>query len=98
MATMRAVIVRAPTGFGPVDVPIPACPAGGLLLKLRAWGLCGSGVRTLRSGHPKVTLPWIIGREISGEVVETASPDVGPWRKGDLLSVAPPVYCGFTRI
>ncbi len=94
MATMRAIMVRAPMDFGPVDVPVPECPEGGLLLKVRACGLCGSDLRTLRSGHRKVTLPWIIGHEISGEVVATGGRQAGPWRKGDLLSVAPLVYCG----
>jgi len=80
--------------FGPEDVPIPECPAGGLLLKVRACGLCGSDLRTLRSGHRKVTFPWIIGHEISGEVAQTGNRYQGPWRTGDLLSVAPVVYCG----
>jgi L-iditol 2-dehydrogenase len=87
-------MVHAPMDFGLVDVPVPECPAGGLLLKVRACGLCGSDLRTLRSGHRKVTLPWIIGHEICGEIVETTSPCAGKWRKGDLLSVAPLVYCG----
>jgi L-iditol 2-dehydrogenase len=91
---MRAIMVRAPMDFGPVDVPMPACPEGGLLLKVRACGLCGSDLRTLRSGHRKVKLPWIIGHEISGEVVDTGSRYEGRWKAGDLLSVAPLVYCG----
>ena len=59
--TMQAVVVRAPMEFDVETVPVPECPAGGFLLKVIACGLCGSDLRTLRSGHRKVTLPWIIG-------------------------------------
>lgn len=91
---MKAAIVRAPMDFGVEEVPIPAVADEGLLLKVIACGLCGSDLRTLRSGHRKVTLPWIIGHEISGEVVELGPKYRGQWQVGDLLAVGPVVYCG----
>lgn len=94
MSTMSALVVRAPMDFGIEEVPVPDCPAGGLLLKVLACGLCGSDLRTLRRGHHRVTLPWIIGHEICGEILEAGSEVQGSWQVGDLLSVAPPVYCG----
>jgi L-iditol 2-dehydrogenase len=94
MTTMKAVMVRAPMNFGLEDVPVPECPSGGLLLNVRACGLCGSDLRTLRSGHRKVTFPWILGHEISGEVAAVGDRYRGPWKRGDRLSVAPLVYCG----
>ena len=75
-------------------VPAPTCPEGGLLLKVNACGLCGSDLRTLRSGHRKVTFPWIIGHEICGKVVEIGSRYQGQWQKGDQLAVGPVAYCG----
>ena len=92
--TMRAVVVRAPMQFAVEDVPIPDVPDGGFLLKVEACGLCGSDLRTLRSGHRKVTLPWIIGHEICGVVAETGPGYTGPWRPGEMLSMGPVVYCG----
>jgi L-iditol 2-dehydrogenase len=92
--TMKAVVVRAPMDFGVEEVPIPEVPREGFLLKVYACGLCGSDLRTLRSGHIRVTLPWIIGHEVSGWVEEVGEDYAGPWRKGDLLAVAPFVYCG----
>jgi L-iditol 2-dehydrogenase len=80
--------------FGVEDVPAPEAPEGGLLLEVAACGLCGSDLRTLRSGHPKVTLPWIIGHEISGRVVEVGPKYEGAWQVGDLLAVGPMAYCG----
>lgn len=90
---MKAVVVRAPMEFDVEDVPEPEVPAGGLLLKVVACGLCGSDLRTLRSGHRKVTLPWIIGHEICGTVVKTGDNYQGRWKEGDLLAVGPVVYC-----
>ena len=80
--------------FDVEDVPAPEAPAGGLLLDVKACGLCGSDLRTLRSGHRKVTLPYVIGHEICGVVAETGPGYSGPWQRGDLLSMGPVVYCG----
>jgi len=92
---MKAVLVRAPMQFDLEDVPVPECPEGGLILKVIACGLCGSDLRTLRSGHSEVTFPWIIGHEVCGTVVETGSNYQGQWQKGDMLAVGPVVNCGF---
>jgi L-iditol 2-dehydrogenase len=91
---MKAVVVQAPMLYGLENVPIPEAPRGGLLLKVDAAGLCGSDLRTLRYGHRKVKLPWIIGHEICGRVVETGAGYQGAWQVGDLLAVGPLAYCG----
>jgi len=91
---MKAVVVRAPMDFGVEEVPDPQVDPGGLLLKVDACSLCGSDLRTLRSGHHRVTLPWIIGHEIAGTVVDLGAKYTGPWHVGERLAVAPIVYCG----
>ena len=91
---MQAVVVRAPMDFGVESVPVPAAPPGGLLLHIKACGLCGSDLRTLRYGHRKVQLPYVIGHEICGVVAETGPGYGGRWATGDLLSMGPVVYCG----
>jgi L-iditol 2-dehydrogenase len=91
---MKAVVVRAPMTFAVEEVPPPEVPVDGLLLDVKACGLCGSDLRTLRSGHRKVTFPWTIGHEICGVVAETGPGYAGPWQRGDLLSLGPVVYCG----
>jgi len=92
--TMKAVVVHTPMVFGLEDVPAPDVPEGGLLLRVIACGLCGSDLRTMRSGHRKVTFPWTIGHEICGQVVEVGARYQGPWCEGDLLAVGPLAYCG----
>lgn len=91
---MRAVLVRAPMDFEVVDLQRPDCPADGVLLRVLACGLCGSDLRTLRSGHHRVTLPWVIGHEVSAIVAEAGSSYRGRFPVGARLSVAPLVYCG----
>jgi L-iditol 2-dehydrogenase len=91
---MKAVVVRAPMDFGVEMVPMPEVPVGGLLLQVQACGLCGSDLRTLRSGHRKVALPWIIGHEICGEVAAVGPGYAGAWTVGDRLAVGPLAYCG----
>jgi L-iditol 2-dehydrogenase len=91
---MNAIVVRAPMQFSVEKIPLPDAAAGGLLLKVEAVGLCGSDLRTLRNGHPRVTFPWVIGHEICGRGVETGARYQGPWQVGELLAVGPLVYCG----
>lgn len=93
-ATMQAVVVRAPMEFGVEEVAAPVVPEGGFLLDIKACGLCGSDLRTLRSGHRKVTFPWTIGHEISGTIAEIGPGYRGDWQIGDEISVGPLAYCG----
>ncbi len=91
---MKAVVLSAPGSFAVETVQKPVCPHEGLLLKVMYCGLCGSDMRTLFSGHKSVPLPAIIGHEVSGAVVETGKETRGEYKVGDLLAVAPNVYCG----
>jgi L-iditol 2-dehydrogenase len=91
---MKAVLVRAPMDFGVVELARPDCPRDGLLLRVLACGLCGSDLRTLRNGHHRVKLPWVIGHEVSAVVEERGPAADGRWSVGDRLSIAPLVFCG----
>lgn len=91
---MKALVVRAPRQYAVEEVPVPPCPPAGMLVRVNACALCGSDLRTLRSGHRRVTLPWIIGHEICATVTETGPRCVGPWAVGDVLAIGPLAYCG----
>lgn len=92
--TMQAVVVRAPMEFEVEEVPVPSVPDSGFLISVNACGLCGSDLRTLRSGHRKVTFPWTIGHEVSGTIVEVGSGYQGKWKPGDLIAIGPMAFCG----
>lgn len=91
---MNALVVRAPMDYGIEKKEVPRVPAGGILLRVLACGLCGSDLRTLRSGHRKVQLPFTIGHEICARVEKEGESYSGPWKVGETLAVSPLVYCG----
>lgn len=91
---MKALVINAPNEYSIDMVQKPICPEKGILLKVFACGLCGSDLRTLRSGHKNIKMPWIIGHEIAGFVVQVGKEYKGKWKLGDKLAVAPMVYCG----
>jgi L-iditol 2-dehydrogenase len=91
---MRAVILKGFNDYEYGEVDKPVCDKEGLLIEVKACGLCGSDLRTLSSGHRNVKYPWIIGHEVCGVVVETGCNYRGKFAMGDVLAVAPPVYCG----
>jgi L-iditol 2-dehydrogenase len=92
--TMKALVVEAPGNYAIQTVPVPEVPAGGMRIRVLACALCGSDLRTLRSGHRRVTLPWIIGHEVCGVVEDVGSSYQGPWKVGETLAVGPVIYCG----
>ncbi|MDR1851056.1 MAG: zinc-dependent alcohol dehydrogenase family protein [Propionibacteriaceae bacterium] len=62
---------RYNTYGGPIDVvemPDPACPADGAVLKVEATGVCRSDWHAWR-GHDPVPLPMVPGHEFAGEIV-----------------------------
>lgn len=91
---MIAVIIHAPGDYGVYEVEKPTCPEGGMLVKILAVGLCGGDLRTIRMGHHRIKLPFIVGHEVSGEVVELGKGYEGRWKIGTRLAIAPLVYCG----
>ena len=94
---MKAIVLTGPEMYAMQEVDKPSCPANGLLLKVSYCGLCGSDLRTLRSGHKNVKYPAIIGHEVSGIIDAIGEKYEGPFQVGDLLAVAPNVYCGECR-
>lgn len=91
--SMRAAIFQS---NGQVDVRETARPTrepGGLLLRVRACGICGSDLHTLRGHFSPKTHP--VGHEIAAEVVEAdGDSDLAP---GDHVAVEPLVACGRCR-
>jgi alcohol dehydrogenase len=84
-ALMRAVVydaVGAPPRF--TDVAPPDCPADGVLVDVRATGVCRSDWHAWR-GHDPVPLPHIPGHEFAG-VVAAAGPRVRSFAVGDRVT------------
>lgn len=94
MIKMNAILLKGIDDYVYCQVDKPTCPESGLLIKVLACGLCGSDLRTLSSGHKHVKYPAITGHEVCGIVEEVAADYKGDYKTGDVLAVAPPVYCG----
>ncbi len=91
---MRAVVVEE---FGAVpvlrDVPRPACPPDGALVRVTATGLCRSDWHALAGHDPDVVLPHVPGHEFAG-VLEEVGPLVAGWAPGRRVTAPFVNACG----
>lgn len=78
------------------EVPEPEMDDNSALLRVEAAALCGSDLRIIRSGNPRVTFPAIIGHELAGMIVK-AGKNVRRVKEGDRIALAADVPCGQCR-
>lgn len=93
---MKAAIMRAPGQLLLEDVPEPACPPSGALIKVEACSVCGTDVKMLEHGHKDLRYPRILGHEIVGRVVDLRA-DADDVHIGDRVQVWPGISCGNCR-
>lgn len=90
---MRAVVYG---GYGetPIltDRPAPACPDDGVLVAVRATGVCRSDWHAWR-GHDPVRLPHVPGHELAGVIAEIGAL-VRSFAVGDRVTVPFVIGCG----
>jgi L-iditol 2-dehydrogenase len=67
---VRAAIWDGPGAMSLGTVLDAVCPDDGVLLRVTACGICGTDVRTFYNGDRRITPPWVLGHEISGELIE----------------------------
>ncbi len=91
---MRALVVDA---FGrPPDVrtvPEPSCPADGVVIDVRATGLCRSDWHSWAGHDPAIALPHVPGHEFAG-VVSEVSPSLSRVKVGQRVTVPFVCACG----
>lgn len=68
---MKAVLFDVDDVLKVVDIPIPACPPGGLLVESEACGLCSGELMTW---YLRQKAPHVLGHEVAGIVVESQNP------------------------
>ena len=91
---MRAALYdqfQAPFAIETVPDPVP--PPDGVVVAVRANGLCRSDWHGWMGHDPDVTLPHVPGHELAGEVVALGK-DVRLWRSGDRVTVPFSMGCG----
>jgi D-arabinose 1-dehydrogenase-like Zn-dependent alcohol dehydrogenase len=91
---VRAVVIDAVRGRPEVrDVADPTAPAGGVVVRVMATGVCRSDWHAW-AGHDEIAFPHVPGHELAGVVVEIGE-GVGRWSVGDRVTV--PFVCGCGR-
>ncbi len=84
---------------GPVEIesfPDPEPAPDGVVLRVKANGICRSDWHGWVGHDPDIVLPHVPGHEIAG-VVEEVGVDVKRWRRGDRVSVPFIAGCGRCR-
>ena len=90
---MLAAVWRGPDLMHLEERGIPQVIPGSLLIRVRACAICGSDLRILHSGNPRITAPRILGHEASGEVVAIGD-GVSGYSLGDRVTTGADVPCG----
>jgi L-iditol 2-dehydrogenase len=89
---MRAAIWDGPGAMRVGEVADATCPVDGVLLRVTACGICGTDVRAFFNGDRRISPPWVLGHEISGEVVEIGEQAAGELAQAD-VKVGDHVHC-----
>jgi L-iditol 2-dehydrogenase len=90
---MKAAVMYGPSDIRYEEVDAPKCDEDGLLIKVRAIGLCGSDIRNLTSDSAPGKYPKVYGHEIVGEIVEVGPKCAGGYEVGDNIYVYPGNPC-----
>jgi L-iditol 2-dehydrogenase len=90
---MKAAYLTGPMKVELREVPEPAAPPGGLVLDVKACGICGSDLRRWKEGPPKGVEGVVPGHEAAGIVTDVGR-GLTRYARGDCLAVAPDVHCG----
>jgi L-iditol 2-dehydrogenase len=90
---MKAAYVTGPMQIELRETPIPQVPEDGVLIAVKACGVCGSDLRRWREGPDVESALLIAGHEISG-VVTAVGKQVKDYQIGEQLAIAPDVHCG----
>ena len=89
---MKAAFYRDFSGPLTIEtLPDPVPPAAGVVIGVRATGLCRSDWHGWMGHDPDIRLPHVPGHEFAG-VIEAVGPEVANWKPGDRVTA--PFVCG----
>jgi (R,R)-butanediol dehydrogenase/meso-butanediol dehydrogenase/diacetyl reductase len=90
---MKAAVYHGPdTKLSIEEVPTPEPDEHGLLVRVRACGVCGSDLHASQHGFPEPG--GILGHEFAGDVVGMGTGATGEWSEGDRVFSLPQMTCG----
>jgi L-iditol 2-dehydrogenase len=92
---MRALVCEGPGQVALREVPEPEAGRGEVVVRVEATLTCGTDLKLLRRGHPKVPFPTVLGHEFCGLVVRVGE-GVG-FAVGERVTSAVTGACGDCR-
>ena len=92
-ATMKALVLKDYKRFALEDVPEPQLAEDGVLIAVKACGICGSDVHGMDGSTGRRRPPIIMGHEASGVISKIGS-TVKQWQVGDRVTFDSTIYCG----
>jgi len=98
--TMVAAVLHRAGVLQVDEVPIPQIPPDGVLVRIRAVGICGSDVHFYQDGRLGpfvVEKPFILGHESAGEIVEVG-PEAKALKVGTRVAIEPGIVCRKCRL
>jgi len=90
---MKAAVYHAPGDIRIEDVPLPPCERGGLRVRVDACAVCGTDLKSYKSGNPRIKAPMVMGHEFTG-LVEQVGEGAAGFSAGDRVVMATSVSCG----
>ena len=93
VAAIKAVVYHGPLDVRCESVPMPACGADEIRVKVDACAVCGSDWKAYKSGNPRMKPPITIGHEFTG-LIETIGAGVRGFATGERIVMATSLSCG----
>ncbi|GAB5403572.1 MAG: galactitol-1-phosphate 5-dehydrogenase [Aureliella sp.] len=90
---MKAMLLSEYKKLDVVDMPVPDCGPGDLLVEVKACGICGSDVHGWDGSSGRRVPPLVMGHEAAG-VVAAVGDQVKGFAKGDRVTFDSTVSCG----
>ena len=75
MATIKGVVYYEPGDIRVEQVPMPENGADELLVKVDACAVCGTDLKSMLVGNPRIKAPMVMGHEFTG-IVDTVGAGV----------------------
>ncbi len=79
------------------DIPVPECPDDGVLMEVKAAGICGSDVHMYEGmanyEWTEPFMPFVAGHEFAGIITEVGK-NVKNFKPGDRIACRPTITCG----
>ncbi|VGO23383.1 alcohol dehydrogenase catalytic domain-containing protein [Pontiella sulfatireligans] len=93
MATIKGVVYYAPGDIRVEQVAMPENGADELLVKVDACAVCGTDLKSMIVGNPRIQAPRIMGHEFTG-IIENVGASVEGFAVGERIVMATSVSCG----